>query len=132
MIDCVEEESEIKDALQNPALARQFLVPGLSFTVIEGGYTLASFGIVPIWQGRGFLWMIFDKNIGPKRFVSVVRKGELMLKNVMDHAFHRVEAYVQKDYENGKRLADLFHFKKEGEMKKFIGGKDYTLYARTE
>lgn len=125
----VEEEQFFAGTFNNEVTRRAFFNQ-LSFSLCDDGKIYGSYGVIPIWPGRGLIWLVVDKDIGPKRFAYMIRTGADSMEKLFDNGFYRLEAYVQSDYPKASRLASLFKFEKEGLMKRLDGEHDYFLYAR--
>lgn len=113
----------------DPQWCAGMIHPGLSYGVLDDGEVVAGYGILPMGAGRGWLWAMFDREIGPRRFLRAVRQGERLLDGFMG-SFYRVEATVKVGYTEGVRFADLMGFEREGTLRKYDGVHDYHMYAR--
>ena len=117
------------EMVKNPAWRRQYLAPGVSFSVVADGAIQASFGIVPQMPGKGFAWASFDRDIGPRRFSTASRMARTQMEALYPH-FFRLEAVVLHGYAQGKRWAELLGFELETEcLTNWDGHNDFHGYA---
>lgn len=128
----VPQEESYMERMKEGAIRRQWYYPALSFSAMDGGKIYATFGILPLWAGRGLAWSLFDKEINPRRFVVTALRSKEMMEATMEHCFYRLEAYIRADYPNAHRYAKLLGFECEGLMRNFDGENDFHLYARTK
>jgi hypothetical protein len=86
-------------------------------------------GVIPIWQGRGYVWTMFSEN-SKNCFVPVFRAMQKFLKLQMV-LFPRLEMAVPLGFETGHRRAKLLGFEIETPLAKSYlpGGEDCTVYV---
>lgn len=105
---------------------------GMSWTMLKDGIPVGFAGITPLLWGRGFCYVFVGKNFDWKDSLKVFKLFKKNLDMYLSpEFFHRLEAYVINDFENGHRLMQLLGFKKEGVMEQFNHlRKDCALYAK--
>ena len=122
--------------LQNAQkLTGQAMSPENIAMAIEGGMALAGVkadkivgmaGIFERWEGVGMAWALLAEDFASHR-VSAFK----LMKRALDVSpLLRIEAHVAFGHEEGERLLDHLGFAKEGVMRKFWQGCDYSLFAR--
>jgi hypothetical protein len=102
---------------------------GPSWHVRRGGKLVAFGGHAPIWEGRTMVWGYLGENSGPS-MAAMTRKVCAEL-DALALEFPRIEAYASREYRAASRWLVLLGFHREGLMRKFAGGRDYLMYART-
>lgn len=101
---------------------------GRTYTALaEDGEVLAVAGLLCFWKGRYEAWAFLNQN-RPKEFFAIHR----ITQRYLDTVKGRVEAVVDKTFENGHRWARALGFKVEAEtMEKYCpNGNAATLYSR--
>lgn len=131
-LNLVEEEGLATKMRETLAWRRQFYAPGaLSQTAVCDGRIVACFGLtVHGWPGRGLVWAKFDRDIGPRNFLSVARRIKDMADMVLRNGFFRLETIIDPDYPRGQRFIELMGFEYEGTVRKYDGVRTYLLYSR--
>lgn len=101
-----------------------------SWSILVDGQPMACVGVTPYWQGRGEAWALIDVHSG-KHFVPLIRAMKRIL-SLID--CDRIEATIQRDFEQAHRLVKLLGFEIEADcMRKYgVTGLDYSLYARVK
>lgn len=100
---------------------------GPAWTALRDGIPFAVGGHAPAWNGRTILWGHIGADSGADGLFMMTRRIRMELDR-LEH--DRVEAYVARNHEPGHRWIKLLGFQKEGYMRKFAHGVDYTLYAK--
>lgn len=103
---------------------------GNAFTLYQGNEIVGCGGIMKIWDGFGEAWTLFTRLLfqNPKTVHKTVKyiMGEL----IKEEGFKRVQAVVDASNERAVRWIERLGFEREGLMRKYIGDKDFYLYAR--
>lgn len=99
----------------------------LSFTLLVQGVPLACGGVLKVWEGNYRGWAYITGAAGPY-MLHITRAMKKGLKTV---APGRVDITVERDYEPGRRWAEMLGMHVECERLERWGsdGKDHTLYA---
>jgi hypothetical protein len=108
--------------------ARELETSG-SVTLMRDGQVLLVGGVLPLWEGRGIVWCMFNeesRNFGVTVFRHLRRYVDLKLKT-----FRRIEVCVPYDFDHGKRRVEMLGFKLEcAHARKYLpDGSDCALYA---
>lgn len=121
-----------------PAQRRQApLTPDNLFKLIQSGPTwavrlngklVAIGGHSPMWPGRTAVWGFLGADCGPA-MLAMTREIRRQISDLQVE-FERIEAYVERNHVEGHRWIAALGFRKEGLMRKFANGIDYTMYAR--
>jgi len=113
----------------NPKSIAENLARGPAFTGVAPEGIVASGGILPLWKGVGEAWVVSSElvNLYPLTFAKVIWRKLKELIETMD--FERVQTTVDKDHLVSQKWVERMEFKKEGLMRKFLGGRDYYRYA---
>lgn len=111
----------------SPEYGQALAISGPAFTGILDGRILGCAGVVKQWENRAIAWALLSGDLG-NEFVRIHRA----VKRFLDMTdFHRVEAHVDANFEQGHRWIQMLGFKPEGYMKEFNpNGGDAVLYAR--
>jgi len=98
-----------------------------SITGMINGKPVVCGGIVPYWNGRGYLWTVFDEN-SKEYFVPIFRGIKSFLNDVAPF-YNRLEIAVPCNFEIGIRRAKMLGFITECERAiKFLpNGEDCSL-----
>jgi len=112
----------------NPKAIATNLARGKAFTMVNSENIIASGGILPLWKGVGEAWIV-SSDLVKHHWLSFARAVLLNLKK-MEPEFERVQTTVDAEHEVSMKWVEWMGFRKEGLMKKFIGGRDYWRYAR--
>lgn len=93
----------------------------------DQGKIIGAAGAVELWSNRSELWAMLDRESG-KHMVSIHRTVVKILKIL---PFRRLEATVDKDFEQGHRWVKLLGFTMEAETLRAYNpdGRDSSLYA---
>lgn len=121
-------QSYLRDVLANVDLSP--LEGDTSSTLLDGELRpVACAGILPKWDGVGFLWSFLSNQVGGKNFLSFHREAKRFLKQ---HSFPRLEAAVEVGFEEGDRWMAALGFVRETAVpaRKYMYGRDFNLYAR--
>lgn len=103
-----------------------------------GAYTdeagpLWAWGVVPLWNGVGDLWMVFDRRA--ERYVfRIVREAQMKLIQLQEvhRHFVRLQGQHPADSQGLRKLARLLGFQEEGILRQYgLGGEgDYVMTSR--
>jgi len=95
-----------------------------------GGRLLACVGLGEMWAGRGYVWMLVDKDAGA-HMVTLV-KDLISLADRYAEKYPRIECAVDEGFDAGHRLVRMCGFELETlePMKKYFGEISSYLYAR--
>ncbi len=97
---------------------------GLAFTVSRRGAPIACGGLMRQWEGRYVAWAI----IHPSAPMLPVHRAAMRI--LSPAAIRRIEAWVDVDFPQGRRWAELLGFRREARMSAFSPeGTDMDLYA---
>lgn len=109
-------------------IANKFL-RGPAFTIFHDDEIIACGGIIIMWPGMGEAWAFTSPLVRkyPKFFHQEVKNHLEALIDV--YHFVRVQAMVVKEFAVARKWAERLGFEYEGEMRKYMGGKDYVRYA---
>lgn len=99
---------------------------GPAWAVKREGKVVAIAGHMPQWDGRTIAWASLGAHCGPA-LTAMIRHFH---REVSALAYDRVEAYVACNHEAGHKFIKMLGFRREGTMRKFAHGRDYTLYAK--
>lgn len=102
-----------------------------SCTLMEGDRPVACVGIVILWPGVAEGWAFVSQTVTRHR-IAFLRHLILGLRKAeLSHKLHRVQAVVNKDYAEGKRLVHYLGFFAEGTLYGYgADDSDYVMYAR--
>ncbi len=103
---------------------------GGAWAVLDGGEVLAIAGVAEQWPGRGLAWCLLSKDAG-RRMVGITRMVGRYL-GALD--YRRIEMYVDAQFCEGCRWAELLGFKNEtpeGMDGFFPNGNRAFMYGRT-
>lgn len=120
---------QIGEASLTPHNLYQLQATGPAWHVRRDGALVALGGYTPVWEGRAVVWGYLGANSGPS-MAAMTRKVRAEL-DALALEFPRIEAYASRNYGAASRWLNLLGFRREGLMRKFAGGRDYFLYART-
>jgi RimJ/RimL family protein N-acetyltransferase len=114
-----------------PAVLSALKYHGATFSWYEDKKILGICGMAPLWTGVGEAYMFLSPEFKKRkiRCIKDIKKYlELMTKQFK---FHRINAYVIKDFEKALRFAEFLGFEKEAELKQYGPNKeDYYLMRR--
>lgn len=127
-LDITLQRGQMKQARLSPDALFGLDRAGPTWGVLLNGKPVAVGGHVPAWKGRTILWGYLGAECGPALIV-MTREVRKQIK-AMELEFPRMEAYAERHHKEGHRWLRLLGFKKEGAMRKFCHGVDYTLYSR--
>lgn len=90
---------------------------------------VACCGVMPRWEGVGYLWTFLSRHLAGPNFVAFHRLARDFLARL---DFDRIEAGVEDGFEAGERWAAMMGFSKETRvpMRKFMYGRDFHLWAK--
>lgn len=115
------------------------LLAGVDLSALEGPAAstlldsdlrpIACAGILPKWEGVGFLWSFLSNQLGGKNFLSFHR---VAMRFLSQHPFPRLEAAVEVGFDEGDRWMAALGFVRETAVpaRKYMHGRDFHLYAR--
>lgn len=109
-----------------PELVYQLGKAGPGWSVRIDGQLVALGGYTELWHGRAALWGFLGAHCRPA-MVAMTRRVRAEIE-ALD--YERVEAYVALSHVEGHRWIRMLGFQREGTMRRFSRGMDYTLYAR--
>ena len=99
---------------------------GMALAGVVGGDIIGMAGIFERWAGVGMAWALLADGFSTHHF-----SGFKLMKRALDVSpLLRIEAQVASGHEEGERLLCHLGFVKEGVMRKFWRGDDYSLFAR--
>lgn len=103
-----------------------------SFTLVVDDELVACGGVVDIGYNRGEAWILFSKLIY-KYPVACFRATRKALEEILKKKdYQRLQAFVKTDHDQGKRFAERFGFKHEGDLRGYgPNGETMSIYART-
>lgn len=108
---------------ENVALA---IDGGMALAGVDGDQIVGMAGIFQRWADVGMAWALLSEDF-PAHRLSAFK----IMKRALDVSpLLRIEAHVAEGHEEGERLLGHLGFEKEGVMRKFWQGRDYSLYAR--
>lgn len=99
---------------------------GMALAAVEADRLLGMAGIFERWEGCGMAWALLAQDFADRRFTVC----KLMKRALDVSPFDRVEAYVVDGHGAGEALLDHLGFAKEGVMRKFWQGRDFSLFSR--
>lgn len=99
---------------------------GMALAGVAGDKIVGMAGIFERWEGVGMAWALLAEDFGAHRLSAF----KLMKRALDVSPLLRIEAHVAHGHEEGERLLDHLGFTKEGVMRKFWQGCDYSLFAR--
>ncbi len=99
---------------------------GMALAAVEGSRLFGMAGIFERWEGCGMAWALLASDFADRRFTVY----KLMKRALDVSTFDRVEAYVVGGHDAGEALLDHLGFAKEGVMRKFWQGHDFSLFSR--
>ncbi len=126
------EATEIKNSIPNYMKYMQNMAAGTpSFTVMDQGNLLLSFGIYPLWPGVAEGWMI-PSNLISGKAIALVRGSRNVFNNINTvMQLHRLQFMVRSSHVQAIRFAEVLHFEKEAVLSRYgPGGDDYYIYTR--
>lgn len=107
---------------------REALKNNMSYTLYDEQNlnTLCCAGLLDVGFGRAEAWSLISKDAG--HYMTRITKEVILTLNKSN--FQRIEIHVKKGFKAAERWAEFLGFVREGEMKKYIDGESYYLYAR--
>lgn len=138
MIDLIPARPWMADRLKlqdTQAMSGQAMTPeaiemaingGMALAAVEGDRLFGMAGIFERWPGCGMAWALLAGDFTDRRFTVY----KLMKRALDVSTYDRVEAYVVDGHDGGENLLDHLGFAKEGVMRKFWQGQDFTLFSR--
>lgn len=117
-------------------MARALCGPGMAtleqphaYTLLDGDNPLICAGVVELWEERAYVWSFLSADFTPAKF----RRMHTFAREWIEWLpFDRLEAAVEDSFEAGHRWVETLGFEREtpGAMRKFMGGRDFVLYAK--
>lgn len=99
---------------------------GMALAAVEEGRIIGMAGLFERHEGTGVAWALLSEGFSDRRFTAFK-----LMKRALDLSpLDRVEAYVVEGHDAGERLLAHLGFSKEGVMRKFWQGRDYSLFSR--
>jgi hypothetical protein len=126
------EANEIKESIPNYMKYMQSMTEKTpSFTVMDKGKLLLSFGIYPLWPGVAEGWMIPSNCIDSKA-IALIKGARNVFRNINSvMQLHRLQFMVRSSHVQAARFAEVLQFKREAVLSRYgPGGDDYYIYAR--
>lgn len=102
----------------------------LATTLLLDGEPVACSGVLPKWEGVGFLWCLLGKQLAGKNFLPFNRVASRFLEGL---PFSRIETAVEPEFEAGKRWVLMHGFRDETQgipARKYMLGMDLLVYAK--
>jgi hypothetical protein len=101
-------------------------------TIEEGGKVEAVMGIVRMWRGVGQCFVITSSSY--KGGITYVRAAKAFMEKAIKHlGLWRVQTYIDEDWTESKRFAELTGLAQECALRKMSPeGRDLHLYVRIE
>lgn len=100
---------------------------GEGWTAVHDGAPVACFGVVLMWEGRGYCWALLDRDAGP-HMLALTRAIRSLIAAA---GLRRIEMAVDASFEAGRRWAGLLGFEPECLARGYFpDGRDAWLYAR--
>lgn len=121
----VQPAQEEEFSIQSEAISAMY---GAAWTALDGNRVMACAGIMPIWNGRHYLWGLLSADAGV-HMVGLTRAALRELRRIKG----RVEMYVDEGFEPGMRWAEMLGFELETPqpMRGYLpSGRGAYLYAR--
>ena len=105
------------------------LSKGPAFTGANSDEIIACGGIIPLWKGVGEAWVVTSPLVEkyPFTFAKIIWRRLRALTDIMD--LTRVQTTVDAGHEVSIKWLERMGFVNEGEMKRYIGGRDFYRYA---
>lgn len=117
---------EITGQAMSPESIAMAIEGGMALAGVRGDKIVGMAGIFERWEGCGLAWALLAEDFAEHR-LSVYK----LMKRALDVSpLVRIEAHVAAGHAEGERLLDHLGFAKEGVMRKFWQGCDYSLFAR--
>ena len=102
---------------------------GSSYGVMRGHRILAALGVIQLWPGRGWAW-ILNYDMRPREWLELSQRINDTLPSL---GYRRVEAVITDKFDVGVRFAKRCGFEKEAFCRKIMpDGSDGWLYVRIE
>lgn len=100
-----------------------------AYTALVDGKPVACAGMVQRWEGRYEVWSYLAGGIGGKAFIKLHQAVRRFLDAQCNA---RIEAYVDREFDNGHRWVRSLGFEMEAPCLKryFPNGRDAALYVR--
>jgi hypothetical protein len=113
--------------LSDPAYAKALVLPGHSFTALDGDRVLACAGIIPLWEGRAEAWALMGRDLRA-HFLAIHHATRRFLNAC---GMRRVEAAVDAQFGCAKGWIEALGFEEEGVLRAYTpDGRDCIRYAR--
>lgn len=110
--------------------ARVLIEQGSAYAAINEDGVMCVAGITPQWDGRAVAWALLSRDAGP-HMVKITRTAKRFLDAI---GYRRIEMYVDTQFCNGCRWAQMLGFKNETPegMAGFLpNGNRAFMYGRT-
>jgi len=89
------------------------------YTGLREGKVVACAGVNLLWTGVFDLWMYLGIETFSEKRKALRIFSEFLDELAIRRKMHRLQAVVQSNYKEGRRMAKFFGFKEEGEMPNF-------------
>lgn len=95
-----------------------------AWAVEHHGHVVALGGLVEQWEGRATAWALLAADAPMLGLTRIARR------TLADVGFRRVDCWVEVDFEQGHRWAELLGFRLEGIARAYLAdGSDAAIYA---
>lgn len=111
--------------------ARVLIEQGSAYAAVNEDGVMCVAGITPQWDGRAVAWALLSRDAGP-HMVKITRTVRRFLDTI---GYRRIEMYVDAQFCNGCRWAEMLGFKNETPdgMAGFLpNGNRAFMYGRTQ
>lgn len=99
---------------------------GMALAAVEDGRIIGMSGLFERHEGAGVAWALLSEGFASRRFTAFK-----LMKRALDLSpLDRVEAYVVEGHDAGERMLTHLGFSKEGVMRKFWQGRNFSLFSR--
>lgn len=96
----------------------------------EDGIIVGVFGVMPMWEGVGDIFMFCNDRINDHVFFIRKIKKLFDAGKFGDKLFRRFQATANTQYPKHGRLLKFLGFQKEGTARRFVGDMDYDYYGK--
>jgi len=110
------------------AIARTF-TKGESYTAFDSTDIIVCAGILPLWRNVGEAWMATSPLIEKYKIFVAKNIRKIFKEIIFNLQLERVQTFVDSENMASINLVERLGFKKEGLMRKYIGGRDFIRYA---
>jgi len=101
----------------------------LSLAILDEKGILCLCGCIITWHGVGEIWLKLVRKDHLKSLIKELRR--LLQLGAKKFQLRRLHAYVDTDFDKGRRFIEFLGFEKEGLLRKYsYYGKDQFIYSR--